>query len=256
MRFKYTYQDHEGRVHQQEIESPSQAEAYSALRKAGVRPMRVWSDDGRTEEKKFRIGKRVLGVVMAVTALAAGGVAYYLGRGSEDAGARAPAEPSPVRSARSGGVVSSNIVAIRPGKKIAVPMPRRQFALPTADEIKAALSHPADRLLVRYALPGRVSGDPLPDLAQLEDDFYASLEDVLWIDQSDSAAVVDLKRIVQTLKNEAETRTLDGATFKDVIEWFEERQKMEADYRKGVIEKNPRSVANKLLESMFLEPIR
>lgn len=253
MQFLYTYQDHEGRVHQDEIGAPSQSEAYSALRKSGVRPMRVWPKDGNPGKSPFRIGKRVLCAAVAATALAVGAVAYLAGRSSS------PAQPVPAPSVakeRSQGVVSSEIVEIRAGKRIAKPRPRRQIELPSPADAEKALPHPVERLLMRYARPGCVAETTLPDLAPLEDDFYTALEDVIWIEPDDSKQIIELKRVIQTLKNEAEARTLDGSTFKDVMDWFEQRQKMEADYRRGVIQKNPREVANKLLESMSLEPIK
>jgi len=256
VQFKYTYQDREGRIHEAEIGSPSQAEAYSALRKSGIRPMRVWPADGSATVRPFRIGKRVLALVVGVTAVAVGILAYTMGRNNA---VRAPQtvdeRPAAETKESPRSIVSSNIVEVRPGKRIAKPRPRRQLELPDEAAIAEALPHPVERLLVRYAQPGKLTHKPLPDLSALEDDFYTAQEEVLWIDPSDEKSLVELKRVVQTLKNEAEERTLDGATFKDVIDWFEQRQKMEAAYRESVISKHPKDAANRLLQAMSLELI-
>ena len=87
--FTYYYKTSDGLRHEAEIGAPSRDEAFAALRERGVRPIKLVAKDGSTANGEVRgMRKRAVAAIVVAAALAAGAVAFLLGR-------RAP-QPAPV----------------------------------------------------------------------------------------------------------------------------------------------------------------
>ena len=244
MRFGYTYQDREGRVHEDEIGAPSKAEAYSALRQHGVRPMKVWEIESSSAPlSRFKVRTVALAAVLVAIVLGA----FFLWHGrtppaaptepprSEDvqtpqALPDMPAQPPPRRPTRG---IESPVVEVRAGERIARPRPRRQLDLANVKPEKV-FAHPAEVFFARFAQPG-VTVPHMEITEELQDDFYDAIEDDIVILTDDSKPVADLKRVVAGIKQEAAARLSGGGSFADLAVWLEGRQRMEAEYRTAII---------------------
>ena len=245
MRFGYTYQDREGRVHEDEIGAPSKAEAYSALRQHGVRPMKVWElESAPVLSSRFKARAVALAAVLVATAI--GAFFFWYGRTPPVTPTEphrtadiqpqqplpdTPAQPPPRRPTRSS--IESPVVEVRAGERIARPRPRRQLDLANVEPEKV-FAHPAEVFFARFAQPGATV--PHMEISEeLQDDFYDAIEDDIMILNDDSKPVADLKRVVAGIKQEAAARLSGGGSFADLAVWLEGRQRMEAEYRTAII---------------------
>lgn len=195
MRFLYRFQDKEG-LHDGELAAASLADAYSDLRKRGIRPMKVWPKPGLIN--RLFIGKRWIAIIM----LAAVVVALLL---------RSPESV--------------------PEDTGLLPLPRQQLAA-----VQVAFAHPSEALLARFARPGvpvALDEEELDDPA-FAADFVAALKDPIQSSADDSAAAIALKRVVVGLKDEARVALDSGETPALVMLRLIERQKMEVAYRDGL----------------------
>ena len=237
MRFGYTYQDREGRVHEEEIGAPSKAEAYAALRQHGVRPMKVWElEEPSTATRKPRLAVPVAVGIVAACALAATVALLVRSPSQPDAPAATVAEPSPASPPQVRHPmrkIESDVVELRLGERVARPRPRRQLDLAGIDPAKV-FAHPAEVLFANFAQPG-ADVPPVKMSEELQDDFYDSIEEDIVILPDDPKPVADLKRVVAGIKQEAAARLAGGDTFEALVAWLRERQRMEAEYRAAIL---------------------
>ena len=268
MTFKYSYKTSDGVRHESEIDAPGRDEAFSALRKQGIRPIRLLeADDPR---KAAGHGRRwlwlaaVLFLLVLVVLLA---VLLYREKsipredGSAGVTDTSSGESQPRRR------IESQVVELPSGERIARPRARRPipglhpFSKVTGKLFAEAFVHPAEAYLARFAQPGL----EVPTLVEgrvmeiLEDDLRDALDDPIVIQAGDSREVVELKRIVSGLKEESALLLNSGKTLEEVKNWLEGRQRMEADYRKQIIRRSEDGMlsleeANSLLVSMGFAP--
>lgn len=175
-----------------------------------------------------------------------------LGQGVDsayDVSASREVRTGPVR-----GRIESPPVMVPPAERIARPRPRRQLDLHGVDLSKVFV-HPVEIFFAQFAQPG-ASVTLGACTEELKDDFYDSIEEDIFILSSDSKLIADLKRIVAGVKQESAARMAGGATFEEIHAWLLERQKMEAEYRKSIVE-GPDSLSSKniKLRSMGLKEI-
>ena len=203
MKFLYRYQDRERGVLEGEIAAPSESDAYTALRKSGVRPMKVWLKPGIVN-RLSGISKRWIAILVLGALCLVLGVILL-----SDSQSQAPNPQSPDSALSS--------------------LPRKQ-----CDPVDVAFGFRSEAILARFARPGElVEG---VDAAAFASDIHAALKTALAISDADSPAAVELKRIVIGLKNEVRIALASGEKPETVLARFVERQRMEAEYRKGIVE--------------------
>jgi len=211
--FLYRYQEKDGSPREGEIKSASEAEAYSALRKTGIRPMKVWPKPGLLN-RLSAIGKRGTAIVVL------GAVCLVLG------------------------AIVVNFIHQAPATRhqtpnTLTPLPRQQ-----CPEVAVDFRFETERLLALFARPGdshAVGSDPqrnVSGIAVVIPDFDEALRTPLLAATNDTPDAVTLKRIVVGLKDEARMlrATGKGKSVSQVVDFFLVRQQMEVVYRKGIVE--------------------
>ena len=202
MRFRYKYQGKDGHEQEDVLSAASLDAAYSCLRKSGVRPMKVWPEPGIVN--RLMIGKRwvaiiVLGIVAAISTSV-----LILDRHREATGAV--------------------------GGNVAQPMSRRQIP-----EVSVGLELETDRVLAHFVRPGRLDGLDEIDLGGSFANFRDEVRVPILLSPDDSQDVVDFKRVLASVKEEARVAILSKENPKRLIARLIERQRMEADYRTSVV---------------------
>ena len=233
MRYGYRYHDKDGVAQTGEIEAPSREEAFQSLHAKGVKPMQFWTIEGRRSHGRWWL---------ALAAIAmAGTTAFFLLSDNHASHATSPQQPPQSPSdeptldrkapTAARGRIESAPVELRPGRRVAKPRPRKMvLEIPDEKQLAQIFKHASERYLARYAMIGNVRNLPSADVAELEEDFYDAIDEDIYIEPSDSSAVVDLKRIVAGLKNEVEMFIDSGKTMSGVLKYFDDRQRMENAY--------------------------
>lgn len=263
MTLRYTYKDSEGTRHEGMIEAPNRDEAFAALRRRGIRPIRVEASANAAGGKgKWLLGGVGVVIWTAVAVLAAAAVVQKRGaRPPDDAGRGGGKSP-----ARSGGIVSQVVTAPSEGR---VARPRARKPIPgferlsrqTEERFSRMFNHPSEAYLARFAQPGL----EVPSLAEvavmelLEDDLQDALDDPIVIKAEDSRSVAELKRVVSGLKEEVSLLLASGKSLGEVRSWLEGRQRMESAYRRQIVRRVDDGLisldeANSLLVSMGFAP--
>lgn len=209
MVFLYKYQDREGELKEGEVPASSLSDAYSLLRKSGVRPMKVWPKPGVFN--RLAIGKRwyaiiVLSVCVCLFALLAV-TRDGSGRMTEDEG-------------------------LAFGRLDM--MSRRQVP-----ECTVNFRYVSEATFLCFVRPGDVSRLPLAglDAERCFSDLEEALRNPTRPDESDAQQVKDVKRIVLWLENEARSIVSSGASKSDLLQYLIGRQRMEAAYRDAFAER-------------------
>jgi len=236
----YTWASSDGLKHEGEIQSPSKDEAFAALRKQGIHPIRVTERIQPIVRKGFRgLRKRDLWLLFLVVLFLVSVVAIVSLR-------TAPR----VLSFRSRGAV-----ALFDGAR-----PRHYVALPQGLNIAQIFVHPSECYLARFAIPGEDVGVVVKMDEATQRDFYDSIDIPIPISPEDPASIVELKRIVVGMKDEARKYLNVPDGLKKLAIFLEERQSMERDYRKRMVGQVKSGAitlaeANDLLRAMGLKEI-
>lgn len=185
MKFGYSYKTSDGVRHESTFVAKSNEAVFAALRAQGIKPMKVWEI-----HSPYYISKRTRLIIILALALAAS-IAYIL---------VAPSAPSTKHQAPS---TTSPRHQIYGDPAIWENIERDNFA--------SVFKSSGDRILALYAIPGRAMTDSLglsraALLKALED---CKNKDVV-IEKTDSAEAVELKRIVQGMKEELRWYVADG----------------------------------------------
>lgn len=207
MTFLYRYQDKERGVLESEIAASSQADAYSVLRKQGIRPMSVWPKPGLANRLSV-LGKRGWTIVALGVLCLAFGVALF-------SPSTLPIAPS-VRQQ----TLSTNL-------------PRQQ--VPPVD---VEFRFVSERTVAAFARPGDTSG--LASMSNTASVLLADLDEAVLrpvpVGPADGADAAQLKRIVNGMKSEIGMSLRCGDTKDVILARLIERQKMEAAYRERAVE--------------------
>ena len=203
MRFLYRYQDREKGVVEAELAAPSEPEAYAILRKSGIRPMKVWAKPGMLNALS-RIGKRgwtivALAVVVVIVTV----------------------KLLQVESVASGGFAEGNL---RPLQRGQVPCVAVDFKFKS------------EKVLALFARPGEVTAEMDGIGGAALDDLPLAVKSPIRANADDPADVVQLKRVVVGLKDEARMALASGLSPSAFLNRLLERQRMEAAYRKSVVD--------------------
>ena len=185
MTYGYSYKTSDGVRHESTFVAKSNEAVFAALRAQGIKPMKVWEI-----HSPYYISKRTRLIIILALALAAS-IAYIL---------VAPSAPSTKHQAPS---TTSPRHQIYGDPAIWENIERDNFA--------SVFKSSGDRILALYAIPGRAVTDSLSLsraalLKALED---CKDKDVV-IEKTDSAEAVELKRIVQGMKEELRWYVADG----------------------------------------------
>ena len=249
MKFTYTYRSSDGQRHSAEIEAECRDDVYARVRRElGIKPINVVAavvppaeGDGGTEEKNGRADRvegklwnRYATMAIAILILAAivgGGLWWWMMRRDGDI------VPSPAPHKEVRRKIESNVIEIKPGRRIAKPRPRRQVpGLAGAGvRLEDVFKYESERVLALFAQPGKLPVAAPTATPELIEDFYDAMDDAIWIEPDDPKAVVDIKRIVAGLKEEAEIYLASGSGAKELFDYLMSRQKMEADYRASIV---------------------
>lgn len=223
MRFTYTYRSSDGQRHTAEIEAESRDVAHARLRtEFGIKPIKVFAADGDMPvvvkaSSKSRWLISIMSLLAVLVALALLGIwRNYWGRPPTQFTVNTPHGP-----------VTYTIAPPLPRQ--AIPGDRRRIE---AVYEECVFKSPAERLLARFAEPGRMvvaSNDEKPT----EADFKACLGEPIRIASTDFTEVVDLKRIIVGMKRELQAYLAGGGTVEQYISELTKRQRLEFSYREN-----------------------
>lgn len=218
--YTYIYRTSEGKRQEGEIEAPSRDEAFSLLRKQGIRPVKVIAKDGTKANGEVRgVRKRVVAASIAVAALLAGGIAWWASRATVvDVVVQTPSGPVTFTEAQP---LARQLI---PGDRVRI----EQYGT-------NVFNHAAEFFLACFAEPGR----PLPNRALMappsEAEFRYALRSPLRIASNDFTEHVDLKRIVTGIKREMSAYLQGGGTVEQYVAELIQRQQMEIGYREKAV---------------------
>ena len=209
MTFCYRYQDKERGVLESEIAASSQSDAYSLLRKSGIRPMSVWPKPGLIN-RLSALGKRGTAIiVLSALCLVLGAIVFAN------------------RTSFNRTIEQSN------NRTITSSLPRQQ--VPPVD---VEFRFVSERTLAAFARPGDTSG--LASMSNTAAVLLADLDEAVLhpvpVDAADGADAERLKRIVNGMKLEIGISLRCGDTKDVILARLIERQKMEAAYRERAVE--------------------
>ena len=232
MKFAYTYRSSDGQRHTAEIEAASRDAAFAKVRaELGIKPIKVVAagsqdthDNRAPHDRRRATVLGVLGVlgVLAALSLLAFGAWWWL---AGDRGAR-DARPYQVMTPQ--GPVKYTVATPLPRQAIPGDRQRLEKAL-------RSFKHSAERLLARFAEPGRkIEELKIEDLRLAREDTWRScLREPIRVASSDFTEVVDLKRIVTGMKREMAAYIAGGGTAEQYIAELEKRQRLEISYREN-----------------------
>lgn len=206
MKYQYFYQTKDNENRSGWIQAKDRADAYTRLRKQGIRPYRVKGED------PVRWQPWAIGVVIVALVLALAGVLVFGGRGGD----RLPANRQQLKGNRS--LISTGL----------------------ENGWREVFTTNLDRYLAAYAQPGWIALPP-----ELSDDEVAALAEELKTplayDDSDAPEIRLLKNIVVKMREEMKTYLANGGTVADYLRFLEDRQDEERDFRNRAIDRIARA---------------
>ena len=244
MKFTYTYRSSDGERHTAEIEAGSRDAAFAKIRtELGIKPIKVVAAGegeggaGRAANVSAtpRGGVWRLVAVAVLFAAVFGGVVWWMrrpNRESQTANSEQPTANSdqPITVSTPQGPVTL---------RVAEPLPRQTIP-GNRQRIEGArngiFTNAAERLLTRYAEPGRAVAAPEGE-KPTDTGFAACLREPIRIASTDFTEVVDLKRIVTGMKREMRAYLAGGGTVEQYLAELEKRQKLEVSYRERAEQK-------------------
>lgn len=207
MKYTYAYKTSDGARHEASMEASSREEVFAELRNRGIRPIKVLAADGSKANGEIRgVRRRVVVVLVALTALAVGGAAFLL--------------------------VERNRTSVRLG-----PLPRHQvYGEPAVlneferTNFAGVFRTEGERYLAWFARPGLVHSFSDPDWRRrLAEALPSALTNEIVFSATDSLEATEFKRILAGMKNEIRRYLANGiGTPERYVKRLEERQRREA----------------------------
>ena len=247
MKFAYTYRSSDGQRHTAEIETESRDAAFAKVRsELGIKPIKVVAAGDHVAGEgsgKSTASPRwgvflVIALIVAIVLIALA-VWWWAARS-----ASAPYQPTSEQEP------ATYIVNTPQGPvtlRVAEPLPRQMIPgnrQRIDDGRNSIFTNAADRLLARFAEPGRAVA--MPDGEKpAEADFAACLREPIRLASNELTEHIDLKRIVTGMKREMRAYLAGGGTVNGYLAELEKRQRLEVSYRKSAEEK---------LESLLKDP--
>lgn len=213
MKYTYAYKTSDGQRHEATMMASSRDEVFMSLRKQGIKPIKVVAADGSKANGEVRgVRKRMVALITVAVALAAGIVAFCVATNLRDS-----TDPSTDR-----------------GKSLpASPLARQVISGDRARLAEARtqlFTNAAERLLVRFAEPGQTNEAVVVE-KPTEADFAAFLSRPVQIWRDEHTEVVDLKRILEGMRQELRDYLRGGGTTAAYVDELVKRQALEHSYR-------------------------
>lgn len=246
MKYEYAYKTPDGIRHVKEIESPSREAAFEALRKQGIKAIKVVAKDGSKANGEVRvvgIKKRFAFVAIVIAALLAACLTWFMG----DVGDAHENETTVITNTIPVAISASD--AISSGRRIAAPLPR-QTIQGDRRRIENAptnlFSTAAEMYLSKFAEPGRDFGGIVSTgLYTNKLQLLEMLNAPIYTADNEFTEYVDLKRITASIKREMRNYILAGRTQQEYLSELVKRQRLEMGYRQKAEKKLQLMVADK-----------
>lgn len=195
MRYTYAYKTSDSIRHEDSIEAGSRDEVFALLRERGIRPIKVIAADGSKANGENRgVRKRAVAALVALVAIGVGVFAYLQGTRSGEALARSSEASAPRHQIYGDPAVMQGF---------------------ERGEFEGVLSREGDRLLARFAQPGKFMGaksltpTEMATFAAYAEANLAAAYDVS-ISDADSREVRELKQIVNGMREEMREYLANG----------------------------------------------
>ena len=216
MKYTYAYKTSDGIRHEDSMNAASREEVFAALRKRGIKAIKVVAADGSKANGEVRgIRRRVVLAIVCFAAIVTGEIVYI------------------VASSKAGSIATKAHIEVPAGRiRNASPLPRQMIPGDRGRIAEAAVSLKSEpeRLLALFAEPGRPLSAP-KGKTPTEAEFAVILREPLKIAENEFTESVDLKRIVTRIKGDLHRYLAAGGTAKEFISELIKRQKLEIAYR-------------------------
>ncbi len=209
------------------MSAPSRDEVFSALRKQGIRPIKVIAKDAPPVYAGVR--KRVVFWIVIAVAVIAGLVGWLVKAEVQKDQTSGATETTPM------GETGTNYVVRQTKGRLVVAQPlARQRIHGNRERIETVppslFTHPSEAFLARFAEPGRKVNDyTLPPAVATN--FVVALKAPVMVATDELTEYTDLKRIVAGMKREMSAYLSGGGTVQGYVAELVKRQKMELAYR-------------------------
>lgn len=195
MHYTYAYKASDGTRHEGVVGAPSRDAVFEILRSQGIRPIKVVAADGSKANGELHgVRKRVVAALVALVAIGVGVFAYVQGTRSGEALVRNGESSTPRHQIYGDPVVMSEF---------------------DKGEFAAVLEREGDRILARFAQPGRIMGakslteKEMAVLAAYVENDLAPAADIP-IAEADSREARELKQIVNGMREEMREYLANG----------------------------------------------
>jgi len=219
-RFRYAYREGSGKRLEAEISAESRDAVFAALRKRGIRPIKVVALDGSKANGEQLVRplwmRAGIWAVVVLLAIVLGVAAFLAGRNGMPGGETSVAGHDGV------------------GSTIATPLTRQTIPgnrMRIADAMNSAFDTQTEKALAQFAEPGREFY--LSEAQPSQEDLKKALATPLMFGSSELSETIDLKRIVSGMKRELSGYIAAGGTWDDYLEQLVKRQKLEISYRQS-----------------------
>ena len=241
MKYTYAYKTSDGVRHEDSMNASSREEVFETLRAQGIKAIKVFAADGSKANGEIRgVRKRVVVASIVVAALAAGLIAFLVGR-------RVPTPPElpPPSVIQTPPPAEQHIVTALPRQEIQGDRKR----IGKADEV---FDNKADAFFARFAEPGRIFFAPESDWPSAEE-MESALKEPLKVADDELTEIIDLKRIVAGIRRELRLYIQGGGTSEGFIRELVKRQEYEIATRKRAVDRLSELLNNKASKDKLKE---
>ena len=206
MKYTYAYKTSDGVRHEASMNAASRDEVFAALRKRGIKAIKVVAADGSKANGEIHgVRKRVVAALVAFVALGVGVVAYV--GGTRTGGNSAPSEPSFATDQDRRQIIGDAAII------------EKNIRNGWTDVFKLE----GERFLASFAIPGVKAGQRNTS----EKEFALALETHGKINPDDSLETRQIKAMVEGMKNEARRYIAAGGSIVEYGKRLTERQDAE-----------------------------
>ena len=207
MKYIYAYKTSDGTRHEGSMKAASRDEVFAALRKQGIKAIKVVAADGSKANGEIHgVRKRVVAALVAFVALGVGVVAYFSGtRTGSDLGGSVKTSFQTDQARRQ---VIGDAAIIEKGIR---------------NGWSDVFELEGERFLASFAIPGVKAGQRNTS----EKEFTAALENKCVVADSDSLEARQIKAMVEGMKNEARRYLAAGGSIVEYGKRLTERQDAE-----------------------------
>lgn len=225
MLFGYSYKTSNAEWHEDEINAKDRESAYTALKAIGIRPIKVWEKERRSNKLYYVL--IVLGIILFTFILAL----LFINTQTVDT----------IRNQRNNLIAEPSIRHFIPG------------TTNSTFDLNKIFTRPSERHLALYAIPG-VEVRNTEHSQHLVTDFLDNLNNPVLINDDDPPEVIELKSVVAGMKSEFRQYIKIGGSIKEYLKMIELRQENEIAYRKKIISDYLNSIKHLPIEE--IQPLK